>query len=158
MTRLFEDRQRRQWETARALAAGTSAGRPEPVDWGQLVGLALIGGAAYVVLKEQQAKSRAPASDPALNPSGGSFVFAQVRQPSSFVDQVMEWTSNHTPHLAAAAAGYELIKDPTLLRRTLEAAMQPRALAPPVAEPVARTIPVIRSIATPIQPVRITPR
>ena len=158
MTRLFEDRQRRQWETARALAAGTSAGRPEPVDWGKLVGLALIGGAAYVVLKEQQAKSRAPASGPALNPSGGSFVFAQVRQPSSFVDQVMEWTSNHTPHLAAAAAGYELIKDPTLLRQTLEAAMQPRALAPPVAEPVARTIPVIRSIATPIQPVRITPR
>ena len=158
MTRLFEDRQRRQWEAARGLAAGTSAGRPEPVDWGKLVGLALIGGAAYVVLKEQQAKSRAPASDPALNPSGGSFVFAQVRQPSSFVDQVMEWTSNHTPHLAAAAAGYELIKDPTLLRQTLEAAMQPRALAPPVAEPVARTIPVIRSIATPIQPVRITPR
>ena len=158
MTRLFEDRQRRQSEAARALAAGTSAGRPEPVDLGKLVGLALIGGAAYVVLKEQQAKSRAPASDPALNPSGGSFVFAQVRQPSSFVDQVMEWTSNHTPHLAAAAAGYELIKDPTLLRRTLEAAAQPRALTPPVAQPVAPTIPVIRSIATPIQPVRITPR
>ena len=158
MTRLFEDRQRRQWEAARALPAGTSAGRPEPVDWGKLVGLALIGGAAYAVLKEQQAKSRAPASGPALNPSGGSFVFAQVRQPSSFVDQVMEWTSNHTPHLAAAAAGYELIKDPTLLRRTLEAAAQPRALTPPVAQPVAPTIPVIRSIATPIQPVRITPR
>ena len=157
MTRLFEDRQRRQWEAARALAAGTSAGRPEPVDWGKVVGLALIGGAAYVVLKEQQAKSRAPASGPAPNPSGGSFVFAQVRQPSSFVDQVMEWTSNHTPHLAAAAAGYELIKDPTLLQRTLEAAMQPRALTPPVAHSVA-TIPVIRSIATPIQPVRITPR
>ncbi len=59
MSRLFEARRRRQWESARGLPAGTSAGRPEPVDWGKLVGFALIGGAAYVVLKEQQAKSRA---------------------------------------------------------------------------------------------------
>ena len=158
MSSLFESRQRRQWESARGLPAGTSAERPAPVNWSKVVGLALIGGAAYVVLKEQQAKSRSPASGPALNPPGGSFVFAQARKPSSFVDRAMEWTSNHTPHLAAAAAGYELIKDPTLLRRTLETAVQPRALTPPVAQPLARTIPAIRSIATPIEPVRITPQ
>ncbi len=162
MSRSFEARRRRQGEAARALPAGTSAGRPAPVNWGKLVGWALIGGAAYVVLTERDASPRAKLSarapDPTLDPSGSSFVFAQARQPSGFVDRAMEWTSNHAPHLAAAAAGYELIKDPTLLQRTLEAAMQPRALTPPVAHSVAPTIPVIRSIATPIEPVRMTLR
>ena len=66
MTRLFEDRQRRQWETARALAAGTSAGRPEPVDWGKLVGLALIGAA------------RLSSREPSLTPGGATALWGYV--------------------------------------------------------------------------------
>ena len=157
MSRLFEARRRRQWD-ARGLPAGTSPALPASIDWGQVAGWALICGAAYAVLKERDASNslRAPAAAGATDPWGGSLVFAQPRQPSSFVDRAMEWTSNHTPHLAAVAVGVELIKDPTLLQRTLEAAAQPRALAPPVAQPVAR--PVIRTIATPIEPVRIAPR
>lgn len=162
MTRLLRSRQRLEWEAARGLPPGTSAARPAPINWGKVAGWALIGGAAYALMKETGSSPPASVTEPVVpsapDPWGGSFMFAPARQPSSFVGRAMEWTSNHTPHLAAAAAGYELIKDPTLLQRTLEAAVQPRALTPPVAQPVARTIPVIGSIVSPVETVRTSPR
>ena len=151
MSRLMQARRRRQWE-ARGLPMGMSPGQPEPVNWGKVVGYALLGGAAYFALKDHGAAHVAPTPTAPEN----TFVFAQVRQPASLLDQVMDWTTSHQPHLVAAAAGIELLKDPALLQRTLVAAAQPRALAPPVAQSVAR--PVIRTIATPIEPVRIAPQ
>ena len=152
MSRLFEDRKRRQWEAAHGLPAGASPRETAPIDWGKVVGYALLGSAAYFALKDRDAAKAAPTPSAREN----AFVFAQVRRPAGLLDQVMNWTTNHQPHLVAAAVGAELIKDPTLLQRALEGAAQPRALAPPVAQPVER--PVIRTIATPIEPVRIAPR
>ena len=153
MSRLFEARRRRQWE-ARGLPPGTSPAPPAPIDWGKVAGWALLGGATYFALKDRDAAKAAPTPTAQEN----AFAFAQVRQPASLLDQVMSWTTNHQPHLVAAAAGIELLKDPTLLQRSFAAAAQPRALIPPVAQPVAPTVPVIRTIATPIEPVRIAPR
>ncbi len=80
MTRLLRSRQRLDWEAARGLPPGTSVARLAPINWGKVAGWALIGGAAYAVLKERGASPpasvRAPAAAPASDPWGGSFVFA----------------------------------------------------------------------------------